>query len=83
MTASTFSLRAGGLIVCAALSAVRAPSQNAEPTAGFVAEHQAWLDANSDVVVLNVAAHPDDESSRTNMMLRRKHGMRVVQPQVR
>ena len=79
MTASTFSLRAGGLIVCAALSAVRAPAQNAEPAAGFVAEHQAWLDANSDVVVLNVAAHPDDESSRTNMMLRRKHGMRVVQ----
>ncbi|MEC8653711.1 MAG: PIG-L family deacetylase [Planctomycetota bacterium] len=79
MTASTVSLRAGSLIVCAALSAVRAPSQSAEPAAGFVAEHQAWLDANSDVVVLNVAAHPDDESSRTNMMLRRKHGMRVVQ----
>ena len=48
MTASTLSLRAGGLIVCAALSAVRAPAQNAEPTAGFVAEHQAWLDWSSE-----------------------------------
>jgi len=56
-----------------------ASAQVAEPEAGFVAEHQAWLDANSDVVVLNVAAHPDDESSRTNTMLRRKYGMRVVQ----
>jgi len=65
--------------VSAALTTACAFAQNAEPAAGFVAEHQAWLDANSDVVVLNVAAHPDDESSRTNMMLRRKHGMRVVQ----
>ena len=28
--------------------------------------------------MLNVAAHPDDESSRTGTILRRKHGMRVV-----
>ncbi len=61
------------------LSAVALRAQLAEPEAGLVAQHQAWLDANSDVVVLNVAAHPDDESSRTNTVLRRKHGMRVVQ----
>lgn len=73
------SLRHGVLLACAVTASVCAPAQRAEPAAGFVAEHQAWLDANSDVVVLNVAAHPDDESSRTNMMLRRKHGMRVVQ----
>jgi|GEM_PF-2358007 len=54
-------------------------AQSAEPSAGLVATHQAWLDANNDVVVLNVAAHPDDESSRTNTMLRRKHGARIVQ----
>ena len=56
-----------------------ARAQVAEPQAGLVAEYQAWLDANNDVVVLNVAAHPDDESSRTNTVLRRKHGVRVVQ----
>ena len=53
-------------------------AQQAEPAAGLVALHQALLDATTDVVVLNVAAHPDDESSRTNTMLRRKFGMRVV-----
>ncbi len=79
MTLRPLALPRALLLASAALPAVVAPAQNAEPAAGFVAEHQAWLDANSDVVVLNVAAHPDDESSRTNMMLRRKHGMRVVQ----
>ncbi|MBL8750672.1 MAG: hypothetical protein JNK78_16050, partial [Planctomycetes bacterium] len=57
-------------------SVVRA--QEAEPDAGLVALHQALLDAGTDAVVLNVAAHPDDESSRTNTILRRKYGMRVV-----
>jgi LmbE family N-acetylglucosaminyl deacetylase len=55
-----------------------APAQQAEPEAGFVALHQALLDARTDAVVLNVAAHPDDEASRTNTILRRKYGMRVV-----
>lgn len=55
-----------------------APAQGPEPEAGLVALHQACLDASTDGVVLNVAAHPDDESSRTNTMLRRKYGMRVV-----
>ncbi|MBL8735792.1 MAG: PIG-L family deacetylase [Planctomycetes bacterium] len=61
--------------------AVLAPSlraQQAEPEAGLVALHQALLDARTDAVVLNVAAHPDDEASRTNTILRRKYGMRVV-----
>jgi LmbE family N-acetylglucosaminyl deacetylase len=53
-------------------------AQHAEPEAGLVALHQALLDAATDAVVLNVAAHPDDESSRTNTILRRKYGMRVV-----
>ena len=53
-------------------------SQNAEPAAGFVALHQALLDAATDTVVLNIAAHPDDESSRTDTILRRKYGVRVV-----
>ncbi len=53
-------------------------AQEAEPAAGLVALHQAALDLSTDGVVLNVAAHPDDESSRTNTMLRRKYGLRVV-----
>ena len=59
-----------------AVAFVRA--QEHEPEAGLVALHQACLDAATDGVVLNVAAHPDDESSRTNAILRRKYGMRVV-----
>ncbi|MBM3962543.1 MAG: PIG-L family deacetylase, partial [Planctomycetes bacterium] len=55
-----------------------AVAQQAEPAAGLVAIHQLLRDLATDVVVLNVAAHPDDESSRTGTMLRRKHGMRVV-----
>ena len=53
-------------------------AQSPEPEAGLVALHQARLDASTSGVVLNVAAHPDDESSRTNTMLRRKYGTRVV-----
>src|SRR5215475_4141667 len=54
------------------------PAQGPEPQAGLVALHQACLDAKTDGVVLNVAAHPDDEASRTNAILRRKYGLRVV-----
>ncbi|MEZ6037974.1 MAG: PIG-L family deacetylase [Planctomycetota bacterium] len=61
-----------------ALFAGLAAAQAAESSAGLVAMHQALLDAGSDVVVLNVAAHPDDEASRTDTMLRRLYGMRVV-----
>ena len=53
-------------------------AQEPEPTAGLVAMHQARLDAATGGVVLNIAAHPDDEASRTNTVLRRKHGLRVV-----
>lgn len=62
----------------AAIAAPCARAQEAEPAAGLVALHQALLDASTSAVVLNVAAHPDDESSRTNALLRRKYGMRVV-----
>jgi len=64
---------AGLMLLCCPLRA-----QQSEPEAGLVALRQACLDASTDLVVLNVAAHPDDESSRTNAILRRKHGIRVV-----
>ena len=64
------------LLILCQLAAL--PAQGREPDAGLTALHQACLDASTDVVVLNVAAHPDDEASRTRLMLRRKHGVRVV-----
>jgi LmbE family N-acetylglucosaminyl deacetylase len=67
---------AGALALFLLAAAPRA--QQAEPEAGLVAIHQTLRDLATDVVVLNVAAHPDDESSRTGTILRRKHGMRVV-----
>lgn len=70
------SLLVGALLLALPVSTPRA--QQAEPEAGLVALHQARLDAATDGVVLNVAAHPDDESSRTNTILRRKHGLHVV-----
>ena len=66
------------LAAVALLAAAPAAAQQAEPASGLVALHQALLDAACDVVVLNVCAHPDDESSRTDTILRRKHGMRIV-----
>lgn len=45
---------------------------------GAVALRQARLDAGTDAVVLNVAAHPDDEASRTLVYLRRTLGVRTV-----
>lgn len=39
---------------------------------------QACLDATTDAIVLNVAAHPDDEAARTMVMLRHKYGARTV-----
>lgn len=66
-------------IVGAALALCGQPrAQERESGAGLVGLHQALLDAGTTGVVLNIAAHPDDESSRTNAILRRKFGWRVV-----
>lgn len=65
-------------IMLFALLPVLPRAQEREPDAGLVAMHQAWLAAQTTGVVLNIAAHPDDESSRTNAMLRRKFGWRVI-----
>ena len=79
MSIAPLRLRAGAFFtqLCLGVGAA-AHAQQAEPEAGLVALHQALLDAGTTGVVLNVAAHPDDESSRTNTMLRRKYGCRVV-----
>ncbi len=46
--------------------------------AGAIAFGQACLDATTDAVVLNLAAHPDDEAARTMVLLRHRHGVRTV-----
>lgn len=56
--------------------AAAAPPQ--DPVPATVAFRQACLDATADAVVMNVAAHPDDESARTMVYLRNKHGVRTV-----
>lgn len=62
----------------AALVGLSAVAAAQEPGAGLAALRQACIDAGRDAVVLNIAAHPDDESSRTDVILRRKYGLRVV-----
>ena len=44
---------------------------------GMAAFYQACVDATTDAVVLNLAAHPDDEAARTLVYLRRKYGLRT------
>ena len=70
-------LRVMGVLL-PALAGAWLHAQSPEPDAGLVALHQACLDVGTTGVVLNVAAHPDDESSRTNVILRRKYGLHVV-----
>jgi len=59
------------MLAILAAAALQAP-------AGIVAFRQACLDAGTDAVVLNVAAHPDDEAARTLVYLRRTLGVRTV-----
>lgn len=69
----TRGLRCG---VAAALLAASLSSQSGD--AGAVAFRQACLDATTDTLALNVAAHPDDEADRTLVWLRHKLGVRTV-----
>ncbi|MCB9868951.1 MAG: PIG-L family deacetylase [Planctomycetes bacterium] len=52
-----------------------APTERTPEDAAF---RQACRDATTDVVALNLAAHPDDEAARTLVYLRRKFGIRTV-----
>ena len=59
------------IVACStAPTQVRTPSESA-----FL---QACRDATCDALVINLAAHPDDESARTLVYLRRRHGIRTV-----
>ncbi len=61
-----------------ALAVLAATLSPQDPFGGEVAFQQAVRDAGSDAVVLNLAAHPDDESARTMVLLRHAHGVRTV-----
>ena len=63
---------------CSPLVLLLAAALPAQQDTGLVAFKQACLDATTDGVVLNIAAHPDDEAARTLVMLRRKYGLRTV-----
>ena len=62
--------------VAAALLATSLAGQGGD--GGSVAFRQACLDATTDALILNVAAHPDDEADRTLVWLRHKLGLRTV-----
>jgi len=48
-----------------------------EPPLGAVAKHQALLDAGTDLRLMCVAAHPDDEDGATLAMYRKKYGYKT------
>ncbi|MEE8146600.1 MAG: PIG-L family deacetylase, partial [Longimicrobiales bacterium] len=60
------------------VSILAAPVLAQSPDAGLAAFRQACLDATTDGVALNIAAHPDDEAGSTMVVLRRKYGLRTV-----
>ena len=49
----------------------------AEPSLGGVAKHQAFLDLGTDLRLMCVAAHPDDEDGATLAMYRKKYGYKT------
>jgi LmbE family N-acetylglucosaminyl deacetylase len=49
----------------------------AEPPLGDVAKHQALLDVGTDLRLMCVAAHPDDEDGATLAMYRKKYGYKT------
>lgn len=63
-------------IVAVAVAAAGGPSF-AEPSLGEVALHQALLDMGTELRLLCVAAHPDDEDGATLAMYRKKWGYKT------
>ncbi|MDK1022380.1 MAG: PIG-L family deacetylase, partial [Candidatus Hydrogenedentes bacterium] len=49
----------------------------AEPSLGSVARHQGFLDLGTDLRLMCVAAHPDDEDGATLAMYRKKYGYKT------
>lgn len=62
---------------CVALLLFSVPSFAAEPPLGDVAKHQDLLDLGTDLRLMCVAAHPDDEDGATLSMYRKKYGYKT------
>lgn len=65
------------LVVCAVIS-LAALNAFAEPSIGSVAIHQALLDVGTDLRLMCVAAHPDDEDGASLAMYRKKYGYKTI-----
>lgn len=63
------------LVLLVATSCIAVPERSRDPRE--VSFLQACKDATTDALVINLAAHPDDEAARTLVYLRR-HGVRTV-----
>lgn len=66
----SFSIYCGVLFIAVAAA-------GAEPELGAVARHQALLDVGTDLRLMCVAAHPDDEDGATLAMYRKKYGYKT------
>ena len=62
--------------VCLFLATLIAPAFG-EPALGEVSKHQDQLDVGTDLRLMCVAAHPDDEDGATLSMYRKKYGYRT------
>lgn len=65
------------LVVCAAVFMAVTGAAHAEPALGEVALHQNLLDVGTDLRLMCVAAHPDDEDGATLAMYRKKWGYKT------
>jgi len=61
-------------LVALACLGIPAPSAALDSRLGFVARHQAALDLGTDLRLMCVAAHPDDEDGATLAMYRKRYG---------
>ena len=77
MANTALSVSFSSLVVLAACSTVP-PVPVSEEVSTRPAFRQALRDATTDALVVNLAAHPDDEANTTLVYLRRAHGLRTV-----
>ena len=77
MAKTALSVSFSSLAVLGACSTVP-PAAVSEEVSSRPAFRQALRDATTDALVVNLAAHPDDEANTTLMYLRRAKGLRIV-----
>ncbi len=65
------------IIILSAIMSLAAPSTQAEAPLGAVALHQSLLDLGTDLRLMCVATHPDDEDGATLTYYRKKYGYKT------